>query len=171
MLRNQIKTAGSITAICNDDGQLVFDHPDIEDNVVSHFKNMFQASDTSSQDFMEDQEEVNEAMKNLNKMRGQKENDEEIPYNKFERTVCAPYTFTELSQILQELPNGKSSGYDQVPNELLKNAGNMFRNYLLIFLNRIMDEGVVPKELNRGKCLLIHKVRNNLNKNRIGHRY
>ena len=79
---------------------------------------------------------------------------------RFEKEICAPYTLSELNQIMKNLPNGKASGYESVPNELLKNSGNNFKNYLLILLNRIIDEGAVPEELNKGKCLLIHKVSN-----------
>ena len=84
---------------------------------------------------------------------------EDISPNLFESIVCAQYTLSELNQILGDLPNGKASGYDAVPNELLKNTGDQFKNYLLVFLNRIMDDGIVPEELNKGKCMLIHKVR------------
>ena len=40
----------------------------------------------------------------------------------------------------------------------MKNSSLKFRQYLLIFLNKIMEEGVVPEALNSGKCMLIYKV-------------
>ena len=60
--------------------------------------------------------------------------------------------------MLRELPCNKASGYDAIPNELIKNASTRFKHYLLIFLNQILQDGVVPQTLNNGKCMLIHKV-------------
>ena len=77
---------------------------------------------------------------------------------KFEDDVCPLYTFDELGQELDRLANGKASGYDNVANELLKNSGYKFRLYLLTFLNKILEEGGVPPDLNIGKCMLVHKV-------------
>ena len=65
-----------------------------------------------------------------------------------------------MDEILHDLPNNKASGYDRIPNELLKNSGSKFRMYLLTFLNRILEEGAIPEQLNIGKCMLVHKVRN-----------
>ena len=72
--------------------------------------------------------------------------------------MCAPYSHDELDRILLDLPKNKSSGYDRIPNELLRNCGVKFRQYLITFLNRIMEDGIVPEDLNKGKCILIHKV-------------
>ena len=76
----------------------------------------------------------------------------------FEDEVCPPYTFIELEEELSSLPNGKASGYDGVPNELMKNSGYGFRLYLMKFLNKILSAGGLPPDLNIGKCMLIHKV-------------
>ena len=75
--------------------------------------------------------------------------------------MCAPYTFVELNDILGQLPSNKASGYDSIPNELLKNCSTRFKHYLLIFLNKILEDGIVPQNLNSGKCMLIHKVKPN----------
>ena len=48
---------------------------------------------------------------------------------------------------------------NRIPNELLKNCSTRFKQYLLEFLNKILEEGVVPEALNTGKCMLIYKVR------------
>ena len=77
---------------------------------------------------------------------------------KFEDQICSPYTFLELEEELAKLKDGKASGYDNVPNELLKNTNLKFRRYQKIFLNKVMDEGSVPPDLNKGKCLLVYKV-------------
>ena len=76
----------------------------------------------------------------------------------FEEQVCPPFTFNELEEELRNLANGKASSYDAVPNELLKNSRFQFRLYLMTFLNRILEDGGVPPDLNIGKCMLIHKV-------------
>ena len=78
---------------------------------------------------------------------------------KFEEKVCPRFTFTELDKILDNLPDGKATGYDRVPNELLKNSSFDFKQYLLEFYNKIISEGAVPELLNRGKCMLIYKVK------------
>ena len=140
---------------------MVFDQDEIENSVVAHFSEMFQASDTKSQQLNDTSAEADAALKQLDEMRGT-DCRPEVNVDQYESIICSPYTFSELDQILKELPNGKSSGCDTVPNEMLKNAGFKFKNYLLIFLNKILDEGIVPEELNKGKCMLIHKVRNYL---------
>ena len=81
-----------------------------------------------------------------------------IPCSRFEDKICAPYTHSELDKILHELPKNKSSGCDKIPNELLQNSGSKFRQYLILFLNKVLEEGVVPSSMNRGKCVLVHKV-------------
>ena len=159
-LKSQIKVAGRITAAYNADGQMVFEQHEIEESVPSHFSKIFHASNSEpNQDPNSSCHEVQEAIDQLDEMMGSISRPE-VESDKYEKIVCSPYTFSELDQILKELPNGKSSGCDTVPNELLKNSGLKFKSYLLIFLNRIMDEGLVPEELNKGKCILIHKVSN-----------
>ena len=78
--------------------------------------------------------------------------------NKFEDQICSPFSFVELDQILKELPNNKASGYDNISNEMIKNSSQTFRLYLQTFLNKIIDDGEVPSDLNIGKCILVHKV-------------
>ena len=85
--------------------------------------------------------------------------DDKVAEDKYESDVCAPMTMTELNCILNKLPNEKSSGVDLIPNEFLKNCGSIFKKYLLIFYNKIIEEGRVPSALNVGKCCLIWKVR------------
>ena len=41
---------------------------------------------------------------------------------------------------------------------MLKNSSFGFMQYLLVFLNKILADGVVPQALNLGKCMLIYKV-------------
>ena len=41
---------------------------------------------------------------------------------------------------------------------MLKNSGPKFRKHLLIFLNKIIENGQVPEAMNKGKCMLLSKV-------------
>ena len=86
------------------------------------------------------------------------QNTPNLNHDHFENEVCTPYSFTELGEALDKLPNGKSTGYDSIPNELLKNVSFKFKIYLQTFLNRILEDGKVPEALNIGKCMLIFKV-------------
>ena len=81
--------------------------------------------------------------------------------DQFESKICTPYTMTDLEETLQNLPNGKASGYDRIPNEMLKHSSFRFKLYLQTFLNRIIEDGEVPPDLNLGKCVLIYKVHQN----------
>ena len=81
-----------------------------------------------------------------------------VTETKFESQVCAPMTMTELESVLSMMPKGKSSGVDQIPSEFIVNSGMKFKNYLLTFYNKILQEGKVPTDLNIGKCCLIWKV-------------
>ena len=75
--------------------------------------------------------------------------------DEFETKVCSPYSFIELEEALQNLPTGKASGYDDIPNELLRQSSHKARLYLQTFLNKIIEDGEVPQDLNVGKCMLI----------------
>ena len=44
---------------------------------------------------------------------------------------------------------------------MLKNGGDLLTNYLMVFLNKILQDGEVPTGLNSGRCMLIYKVKNN----------
>ena len=78
--------------------------------------------------------------------------------DEFESKVCAPYSFIELEKTLQTLPSGKAAGFDDIPNELLRNTSYTAKLYLQTFLNQIISDGEVPQDLNIGKCMLIFKV-------------
>ena len=157
-LKSQIKNAGGITAARTKAGQMVFSQDEIEDVILDHFTDIFKAKRVPIFSPTYDQLSQTEiAINEIEDMlRGAKVT---FDSNMFEDDVCPPYTFIELEEELSNLPNGKASGYDGVPNELMKNSGHRFRLYLMTFLNKILSEGGVPPDLNIGKCMLIHKVR------------
>ena len=48
-------------------------------------------------------------------------------------------------------------GWDNIPNEAIKNAGIPFVLLLTVLFNMIKIEGVLPVGWNRGRMVLIHK--------------
>ena len=155
-LKNQIKSAGNITALNDKTEQMVFDQTEIEEAILQHFETVFQGKrhPVYAPTLLPNQEDL--CIAELNQILGQ--NLPAFQPTQFEDDVCSPYTFLELDQILGKLPSAKSSGYDKISNELLKNASFKFKQYILIFLNKIIEEGVVPQKMNIGKCILIFKV-------------
>ena len=156
-LKSQIKSAGNITAVYDKAGNMVFEQSEIEEAVLSHFTDIFKgqrvpiypvpAAKPSQTDLA-----VNEMDSIL-----LHDTPSFLPTT-FDEQVCPPYSFTELQGQLQKLKDGKASGYDGIPNELLKNTGDKFQHYLQAFLNKVLDTGNIPPDLNVGKCLLVHKV-------------
>ena len=157
-LKSQIKCAGQITGAYKA-GQMVFDQLDIEEAILDHFENVFkgQRHPVFIGGNCDDQTELSllelDALLSLSPSH--------LEVNQFESKVCQPFSFTELELTLGMLPSGKSSGYDRIPHELLKNSGFVFKQYLLTFLNLIIKKGEIPSAMNIGKCMLIHKVSKN----------
>ena len=137
---------------------MVFSQEEIEEVVLEHFSDIFKAQRVPI--FSPNHDQVSQEDIAISEIEAMlKGANTSFDPSMFEDEVCPPYTFFELEEELSNLPNGKASGYDGVPNELLKNSGHRFRLYLMTFLNRILSEGGVPPDLNIGKCMLIHKVR------------
>ena len=155
-LKNQIQSAGNISAAYNKSGQMVFDQHEIEEAVLHHFSTVFKGKRCPVFPLESSSPQVDLAILEIDQILRQ------TPVlfkpDQFEEEICTPYSFLELTQILDKLPSGKASGYDKINNELLKNASDEFKQYLMIFLNKVMEDGVVPPDLNLGKCMLIHKV-------------
>ena len=129
------------------DNKMVFDQEGIEDIVVNHFKGIFNGQTipiTTDFNDLVTEDEVNVQSP--------------LTEDEFEKEVCSPYSTSELDEILDKLPVGKASSTDNIPNELLKNTNTESRIYIKIFLDKIMQNGEVPEDLNQGKCVLIYKV-------------
>ena len=160
-LKSQIKSAGNISAAYDKAGTMVFEQPAIEEAILDFFEDVFKGQRVpvfpSSTYPSSSQSQANQALQDMDVIL-RNVSPCFIP-DKFEDQVCPPFTMFELAEELDHLPDGKASGYDSIPNELLKNSGSSFRSYLHIFLNKVMDEGVVPEDLNLGKCVLVHKVK------------
>ena len=141
------------------EGKMVFSQDEIEDAVLAHFGIIFQgqrvpvypskAVDQVELTILELEQILDQPTPPVNS-------------DMFESKICTPYTITDLDVTLQNLPNGKASGYDRIPNEMLKHSSFRFKLYLQTFLNRIIEDGEVPPDLNIGKCVLIYKVHQNI---------
>ena len=159
-LKTQIKAAGNITGLYDAKGKMEFQQDNIEEAILDHFGKLFEGQrhpiyptqnpNAHEQTYMaiQDIDAILETSHHV------------VTPDKHEAMVCRQFSYVELGRSLSELPDGKASGYDNVPNEFLKNSSSKFKHYLLSFLNKILLEGKVPEELNRGKCMLIYKVRN-----------
>ena len=133
---------------------MVFDQDELEEVIMNEFSKIFEGKrhPVYPTNTPLDQNEV--SIQEINQILSQ--SSQSFKPDHFEEEVCPPFTFTELEQTLASLQTGKASGYDKVPNELLKNSSFNFKQYLLVFLNKILDDGFVPEQLNRGKCMLIY---------------
>ena len=157
-LKGQIKSAGNITAVYDKTGKMVFDQHEIEEAVLHHFGTIFRGKRCPIFPLIPNpiHHQVDLSILELEQILGQR-----IPSlncTQFEEKICSPYSLPELNRILQKLPSGKATGFDKIPNEMLKHASFSFQRYLMTFLNKVLEDGTVPQELNIGKCMLIYKV-------------
>ena len=137
---------------------MVFDQHEIEKAVLEHFGTIFLGERCPI--FQNCPLSINQddlSLQELEHILGQ--NTPTLTSTHFKEKICSPYSLPELNRILFKLPSGKSSGFDKIPNEMLKHSSFSFKQYLMTFLNKVLDDGAVPQELNLGKCMLIYKVR------------
>ena len=66
-------------------------------------------------------------------------------------------TRAELGVMLDELRNGKASGWDDIPNEALKNAPESLLVQVVRLYNNVKESGKVPAAWRRGRLVLVHK--------------
>ena len=135
---------------------MVFEQHEIEEAVLGHFSSIFEAKRVPVYSSVGVQDQVQLTIMELEQILSKE--GPEYEENQFESKVCPDYTFTELEQILADLPDGKAAGVDNISNELLKHSSFQSKLYLQTFLNKIIHDGEVPVELNQGKCMLIFKV-------------
>ena len=155
-LRTKFKKTGTLSGCFDKHGKMVFKQREVEEAIVDHFKKVFHGRNKPPYENSQNKSSKDEIRADEIKVicgdQQARRPDE------FESEVCPPMTFTELERLINDLPTGKSSGYDHIPNEFLINSSFHFKQYLLAFYNKIIEEGAVPEELNIGKCVLIHKV-------------
>ena len=66
-------------------------------------------------------------------------------------------TRAELGEMLDVLKNGKASGWDDIPNEALKNAPEALLVQIVKLFNNVKESGKVPAAWRRGRLVLVHK--------------
>ena len=67
------------------------------------------------------------------------------------------FSLSEIKKAVKKLQNCKAMGFDQVPNEFIKNAGNSFHALLTVLFNKVKESGTFPKGWNNGRISLVHK--------------
>ena len=67
------------------------------------------------------------------------------------------FSSNEIKSVLKTLKNGKAYGWDQIPNEALKNLPDCMVDKITLLFNKIMSSGRIPKGWNRGRVTLVHK--------------
>jgi exonuclease III len=127
-LRNQMRAAGTITGCYDKTGKIVFNQDEVEEAVLDHFTTVFIGQRVPVYDADPQQDQHALACIDLQHILSQANHD--VSPEKFEDKVCSPISLTELDLLLGKLANGKSSGYDQIPNELLKHSSSHFKQYL-----------------------------------------
>ena len=155
-LSSQIKAAGSISALYDSSGSMVFEQEQIETVVLENFGKMFVGS--MEPDYVDNVpgDQISLSIDEIDSVLGSRSRS--IDPERHQDRVCRPFSAHELDRTLEALTGGKASGHDDVPPEFLKNSTLKYRQYLLEFLNRVISDGIVPEVLNRGKCMLIFKV-------------
>jgi len=67
------------------------------------------------------------------------------------------FTLAELKIVLHNMENNKATGWDDIPNEALKNASIPFQTELLELINKVKHEKTLPTGWNSGTMILIYK--------------
>ena len=158
-MRQHSKSTHSITASYGSEGEVVFDQEKVAGQVVSKWSQVFKGQTepvfhNSKAPYPDEIDPSDPVLKNLPKSH----------HTNHERFLCCPFTMSSLQKILSEMKDNKSKGFDNIPAEVLKNAGGCLRTYLLEFYNKIWKSGNVPESLNTIKCILIHKMGDSLGK-------
>ena len=68
-----------------------------------------------------------------------------------------PFVIDEVKAALNKLENGKARGWDNIPNEALKNLPEAMIVKITDLFNKIKSSGVMPHGWNRGRVTLVHK--------------
>ena len=108
LVKGQMTALGKITAMLNKSGKMVFEQDEVEEVVLDHFAERFCGQRFPGQTLSEvtSSPEANEASCPW---------DSKLQFEptQFESEVCAPFTYTELEEMLKDLPSDKASGYDR----------------------------------------------------------
>ena len=67
------------------------------------------------------------------------------------------FSLSEVQGVITSLGNGKAAGWDEIPNEALKNSTPSVLKMIVVLMNRVKNSGIVPKSWKKGRLVLIHK--------------
>ena len=76
-----------------------------------------------------------------------------------------PVSDTEISEIIDSLPDKSSSGEDEISNIVVKTTKSVVTKYLTSLINQSFREGVFPTELKKAKVIPLHKEGSRLEEN------
>ena len=109
-----MKSAGIITAAKDSKGNMVFNQNEIEDVVLEHFKNIFDGSpvpvytsENEDASTLRD-DHITQCIQEIDDIL--EDTPQNLPLDNFDHLTCSAYTFTEMEDILQKLPNNKATG-------------------------------------------------------------
>ena len=109
-LKDQFKSAGTISALKDSTDKMVFEQHEIEDVVLQHFKKIFNGSPVPvNQTTYHETDQVKLCVQEIDEMLDGL--DQPQTDQNFDDVTCAPYTFSELGDLLNNLPNNKASGF------------------------------------------------------------
>lgn len=69
----------------------------------------------------------------------------------------SPFSYNEIKKVVKKLENGKARGWDNIPNEALKNLPDEMLHVITRLFNMMKTSGTMPHGWNRGRITLIHK--------------
>ena len=69
----------------------------------------------------------------------------------------AEFNTVEVKKVIMRLKNGKAKGWDNIPNEALKNLPDEMIEMITLLFNKIKASGSLPAGWNRGRITLVHK--------------
>ena len=67
------------------------------------------------------------------------------------------FSVEEVKEMIRALGSGKAAGWDEVPNEALKEGPTVLVRVLVRLYNTVKNSGVVPESWKRGRLVMVHK--------------
>ena len=112
LVKGQMTAIGKIIAMTNKDGQMVFKQEKIESVILGHFKDIFDGKQIPECSGDKPEISQEEALSDIGVHRPL-ESEQRFDPLEFESEVCAPFTYTDLEDMLKNLPSEKATGYDR----------------------------------------------------------
>ena len=87
----------------------------------------------------------------------EQEEDRNKSQEDLDKIITVKISEEEYYKAKMELKNGKSVGWDEIPNEFLKYGGRMLDKALREIMDKITDEEYIPKSWKEDKLIMIYK--------------